>query len=158
MKVKTKACAVCGKKFIPRSNSQKYCCEQCRRIGYAEIKEKYLSSDSKVRKERECIICENPFLPKNGRQVTCGKYECRKEYGRIKKLMARGTYSEERAKKRDVAKKKQKKEKTAEELWELMTWEEISAELARLHLKYGQAQVLKMQGRLPKDFGKGCKR
>lgn len=37
--------------------------------------------------------------------------------------------------------------------WELMTWEEISRELVRLRISYGQAQVLKQQGKLPFDFG-----
>ncbi len=42
----------------------------------------------------------------------------------------------------------------AQRRWERMTWKEISAECARLHISYGQAQQLYYSGTLPPDFGK----
>ena len=46
------------------------------------------------------------------------------------------------------------KKSPAQRRWEKMSWKELSAECARLHLSYGQAQQLYYSGTLPEDFGK----
>ena len=105
------------------------------------------------------------FIPWNKNQVTCGSKECIKAYSLIQKKKKRGAYKY--AKNGGLtmpppppSRKKKKKpwgECTPEERWEQMTWLELSSELARLHIKYGQAQVLKAEGKLPYDFGKGVR-
>ena len=42
---------------------------------------------------------------------------------------------------------------TPSQRWERMTWNELTAELARLHLSYGQARVMKERRELPFYFG-----
>ena len=41
--------------------------------------------------------------------------------------------------------------------WEKMTLSEVEKECLRLHITYGQAQVMADNGTLPKDFGKGLR-
>lgn len=59
-------------------------------------------------------------------------------------------------------KKKEKpwNEYTPEERWERMTLTEISAEIARLYpgKSFGQVRILKEQGLLSEDFGRGCRK
>lgn len=43
---------------------------------------------------------------------------------------------------------------SASDRWKLMSLEQISAECSRLHISYGKAQTMMMQGTLPEDFGK----
>ena len=44
---------------------------------------------------------------------------------------------------------------SASERYRRMSLREVSAECARLHLTYGQVQVMAERGTLPKDFGLG---
>lgn len=42
--------------------------------------------------------------------------------------------------------------------WEKMTLSEVETEGLRLHLTYGQLQVMAQNNTLPKDFGKGVRK
>lgn len=152
-----RVCLCCHKEFIPKSErQQKFCCPSCG-VKYHNEKRKPL------KEHRECVICGKGFTPWNKKQVTCGRKDCTRAYSLIQKKKKRGVYKY--AKNGGLTmppptpqkKKKHWADCTPEERWEQMTWVELSAELARLRLKYGQAQVLKQQGKLPDDFGKRCR-
>ena len=113
--------------------------------------------------EKNCIICGKPFFPRTKKQVTCGSKKCIQtrhnqqhkndvyvyQYNKNEGIVA--------PKKHLVQKKISTKEWNAlpiAERWELMTWDQLAAECLRLHISYGKAQTMLMQGRLPEDFGK----
>lgn len=102
-----------------------------------------------------CEICGAEFHPFHNRQVTCGAKDCVQTHiNNVKKA--------QRKKELKSAPKPKKKKKltaadwkalTPSQRWELMTLEEISAEVARFHMTFGQARVLKERRELPFDFG-----
>jgi hypothetical protein len=105
-----------------------------------------------------CYLCGAEFHPINNKQVTCGAKDCvsKHQYMLYKKRGYKykkneGVETKPKGKKKPTAKKWH--ELTPSQRWELMTWEEITAECARLHISYGQAQVLKDRRELPFDFG-----
>lgn len=116
--------------------------------------------------EKNCIICGKTFIPRRRTQVTCASKKCQNQryYQQYEKSPYVYKYSKneglETPKKKPV--KKNPKKMSAKkwnalpvaERWELMTWDQISAECLRLHISYGKAQTFLMQGRLPEDFGK----
>lgn len=152
--MKTRKCKHCGKEFTPKSNNAKFCCPLC------GVKE-----NAKTKPVKTCVICGAEFHPVNGSQKTCGNEECKRTYGNT---MGKKRYAYKHNKYEGIEvtpSKKKKKRLTAKEWakltpsqrWEYMTLTEISAELARLHLSYGQAQVLKERRELPFDFGEKIK-
>lgn len=151
-----KICLYCGKSFIAKSKRQIFCCTSCAA--------KYHNKKRRPNKPpKNCVICGKEFIPWNKNQVTCGSKECMRQNELNWKKKKRGTYKHNKNEGLVIPpttkrkRKKSWKDYTPEERWERMTWLELSAELARLHIKYGQAQVLKLQGKLPDDFGLGCR-
>lgn len=144
MKEIYRTCLYCGKTFLAKRNNQKYCDKFC--VGKVSKKPSL--------PPKTCIICGAEFLPWSKVQVTCGKKECVAKNSNNKKK----SYKYDKNEGLTVPKTKRKKKKpwsecTPAERWERMTWDEIAKETARCRLTYGQAQVMKMQGTLPSDFG-----
>lgn len=144
MKGEVKKCLYCGREFTAGSNNNKYCTPIC------GVRAR---STSQI---LHCSICGDEFRPLSKRQITCGSEECKRENSRVKKR-----YEYYRSEGIAPVTRIKKKRPTAEEWetltpsqrWEHMTWNELTAELARLHLSYGQAQVMKERRELPFDFG-----
>lgn len=149
-----KECKYCKKEFLPESKQQKFCCPACR-INFHNKK-------PLIKEKRKCIICGKKYTPWHNRQVTCGGNECVRLYKMEAKRAKRGAYSVERIKTVKKPKKKQKawSRCTPEERWERMSLTELSAEIARLYkgMSFGKVRLLKEQGLLHKDFGKGCRK
>ena len=150
MKGETKKCLNCGKEFTAGRDNQKYCAPICG-----------VRASSANKAPKKCIICGKEFRPWNKTQVTCGKKECIKENTRNhhKKNYKKYQYNKKdgitpttKTKKRKPT-AKEWEQLTPSQRWECMSLTEISAELARYHLSYGQAQVLKERRELPFDFG-----
>ena len=107
------------------------------------------------RRIKECIICGKTFVQRVERQLTCGRKDCvrertnekRRERRRINKHIIAPTITN-----RPTGKKWERL--TPCERWLLMSWEEITAECARYHISYGQAQVMHQCRQLPEDFGR----
>lgn len=141
-----KKCEYCGAEFSPRNNSQRFCTPLCG-----------VKAKKKTYPPRDCVICGVEFIPLQDRQMTCGKKVCSKAYYRRK--IPKYQYLKPENEKNGKARKKKRytvkewEQLTPSQRWELMTWAELSAELARLHLTYGQGQVLKDRRELPFDFG-----
>lgn len=153
-----KICEWCGKEFIPNRDSQRFCSNAC--SGTYNSKHRQPKGPLK-----ECIICGEKFSPYHGRQVTCGKKECAKKH--ISNLKKKKKYKYPKKPKSAVPTPppSTKDEKSwgrlsASERWEKMTLTELSAEISRLFpgKSYGEVRILKEQGKLPKDFGKGCRK
>lgn len=156
MEATEKICKYCGKPFLAKDPRRIFCCSACCT--------KWHNENNKPKKEpKKCIICGKEFIPWNKTQVTCGRKECVKAYSLIQKKKKRGAYKYAKNGGLTITQPpKRKKHRawdkcTPEERWERMSWQELTAELARLHIKYGQGQVLKQQGKLPDDFGKRCR-
>ena len=156
MEATEKICKYCGKPFLAKDPRRIFCCSACCT--------KWHNENNKPKKEpKKCIICGKEFIPWNKTQVTCGCKECVKAYSLIQKKKKRGAYKYAKNGGLTITHPpKRKKHKawdkcTPEERWERMSWQELTAELARLHIKYGQGQVLKQQGKLPDDFGLRCR-
>ena len=91
-------------------------------------------------------------------------YEHPKELSEFRSLKVKGTEHDHRRMRRPpqsycfvekyVEDVKADSKSPAQRRWEEMSWKELSAECARLHLSYGQAQVMAMNGTLPDGFGK----
>jgi len=144
MKGEIKKCVFCGKEFTTESNKRKYCTPIC---------------GVRARKAfpiQNCSICGKEFRPIAKRQHTCGSEECKRANSKAKKryeyYRSEGIAPVTRTKKKRPT-AKEWETLTPSQRWELMTWDELTAELARLHLSYGQAQVLKERRELPFDFG-----
>ena len=119
-----------------------------------------------------CTICERPFTPQSTRQKTCLKPDCVKKHKRIgnreyQKIYRSLSPNYKYNKNEGLAHPKPKKKRNLSAMtvaewnalplsirFELMTWDQIAAECARLHISYGKAQTLLLLGRLPEDFGK----
>lgn len=142
-------CKQCGKEFVPKRKGTCFCSAAC---GHTYRYEHAPKKAPKVFEPRVCPICGMMFIPSAYQQKYCGE-TCAKEAIRSRKY----TYPSDEERKKPCAKTgKQKKEKpmsAASGRWERMSWKEISAECARLHITYGQAQVMAMNGTLPEDFG-----
>ena len=140
----------CGAEFEPQ-RGKRFCTPNCATRARHGIP---------IKQTKNCVVCGAEFMPRKTNQVTCGKPECKRTYSRKR------VYRYKKPGNEKVVVQKKKKRYTAKEWenltpsqrWELMTWKELSAELARLHLTYGQAQVLKERRELPFDFGERCRK
>lgn len=78
--VKKKICPCCGAEFVPNSNRQIYCSDECWKKGYYGKK----NAESLARREghpyskRECAICGKAFWPHHSQQTLCSE-KCQKE-------------------------------------------------------------------------------
>ncbi len=131
---KNKICKFCRKEFTPTTSASKFCCDECR-LEYYRLKYR-----------KSAGICETcgEVLPK-GKKKYCSK-----------KCFAASTKSFECVvSELPPAEPEEKKARpAASKRWAKMSLREISAECARFHLTYGEAQVLMERGELPDDFGK----
>lgn len=149
-------CEYCGEYFEPKKN-ERFCTPICG-----------VRASSEQKPVDNCIICGNEFHRIYKNQVTCGSEKCKKARSNSTKTEKRRKYKYEYNKNEGIkpVKKAKKRKPTAKEWgimtpcqrWEYMSLTEISAELARLHLSYGQAQVLKDRRELPLDFGEGFRK
>lgn len=76
-----KVCEICGREFVPRSNSQRTCrSAECLR----EVSRRYKQNSVKESKipPRKCAVCGTVFQPKRRRHMTCCK-ECSNNYKKI---------------------------------------------------------------------------
>ncbi len=139
-----KTCEECGKEFIPKSKLSRFCSEDCKRIYAAKKRKRNIQP-------KACASCGKEFTPNSNYAKYCSN-ECRREGTRRAWKSGKYQYDKddgiEKPKKENSAKKS-----PAQRRWEKMSWKELSAECARLHLSYGQAQVMAMNGTLPEDFG-----
>ena len=139
-----RACAECGGEFIPKSNKNKFCSEDCKRI--------YTSKKNKTGfAPKACEYCGNEFTPNSSSAKYCSA-ECRKE-GKREALRSAKCKCNKNVDIEKPTKENTEKKSPAQRRWEKMSWKELSTECARLHLTYGQAQVMAMNGTLPEDFG-----
>ena len=74
-------CKLCGREFVKTSNSQKYCCDECR-VEAKKLQNKVnsrksyiLSLKNKARKIGICEYCKKPFIKSHGNQKYCSN-EC----------------------------------------------------------------------------------
>ena len=72
-------CKYCGKEFVKKSNSQKYCCEECQ-LEAKKLQDKYNSHKRyKANKLQNktiigiCSYCKKPFIKRHGNQKYCSK-------------------------------------------------------------------------------------
>lgn len=149
-------CKFCGRQFTAKHARKVFCCSACGT--------KWHNDNNRIKKTpKKCIICGREFIPWNKTQVTCGSKECKYAHNLSQKKKKKGAYLYAKnsglPQTQPQVNKKYKKweECTPAERWERMTWLELSAELIRMHITYGQAQTLKEQGRLPDDFGLGLR-
>lgn len=111
-----------------------------------------------------CKICGRQFTARSIRQKTCLNPVCvRKNKYLSEKAYHYKFYKNEGLDLPSEPKKKRKPTRMTvakwnalpvSERWGLMTLEQISAECARLHISYGKAQTMQLQGTLPEDFGR----
>lgn len=84
-------CALCGKEYIVRSSTQRYCSEECRRevsipIYIEKVKIKYHKQNAEFKKRRTqitklCVYCMQPFKNSLATNV-CSDY-CRSEHRKL---------------------------------------------------------------------------
>jgi len=77
-------CLYCDKEFEPRSSSQRYCSEDCKRVRYNE-------SRRKKHKTVPCRNCNKEFLQKAYTQVYCSP-ACKAEYEAANKTAGSETH------------------------------------------------------------------
>lgn len=143
VKHEPKACAECGKEFIPKSKASRFCSNECQ-IEYKR----------KNRKEcppKMCATCGKEFVPKSNYAKYCSA-ECREAAAK------KTNQTKINAKKEKVVQTKNKKasdypDVPSSKRWEKMKLEERNAEARKYHLTYGQAQGRAYCGTLPEDFG-----
>lgn len=155
----SKICLYCKNDFIKKRKDQIFCCHSCA-VSYHNAKRKPLKD------KKNCVICGKEFYPWNKNQVTCGRKECVKtnSNNNKKKKKKRGAYlyAKNGGLKMPPSPPKKKvkpwDECTPSERWERMSLTELSREIARLYpgKSFGQVRILKEQGLLSEDFGKGC--
>ena len=143
-KYEPRICKHCGKEFNPKTKRSVFCSRKCAKGYNSKITKKPIEA-------KKCIICSKVFMPRSSSQKYCSE-ECRK-------LVIRKTTYKYGYKKNEGVEKTKKKEadnlSPTQERWAKMSLREISAECARLHLSYGQAQVMAQKGTLPIEFGLG---
>lgn len=147
---KNKKCEYCGAEFEPR-RGKRFCTPNCANRARHGIP---------VKQTKNCVVCGVEFMPRNVNQKTCASPECTRKHANLREYRYRKPENEKKVNQRKKKKYTAKEwvNLTPSQRWELMTWKELSAELARLHLSYGQAQVLKDRRELPFDFGEGCRK
>lgn len=108
-------CCICGNPYIVTHGKQKYCGEDCARIGLLQYQKKrkkiYNKSESVQKQRREvrknqsklCKYCNAPFLINKSNLYYCSDY-CRSEYQKIIQCRA----DMKQGKKRDLDKYLQK--------------------------------------------------
>lgn len=115
----------------------------CKRCGSAKVVgRKFYCDLCREEREEEKRVLRNRRNREKYRAKIGGKYKFNKNHG-IEEFQR----TEE---KRNLTE--------AEKLWQSMTLREISAECARYHITYGQAQVMVKEGCLPEGFGKEKRR
>lgn len=80
----TKICEICGREFVPRSNSQRSCrSPECLK----EINRRYRqnSVDESGIAPKKCAICGTVFQPKRRKQMTCSPKCARKRIAQMSK-------------------------------------------------------------------------
>ena len=72
-------CKFCGKSFVKKSNSQKYCSESCKREA-KKLQDSHNSHQAYTQKKQEkpkitatCEYCGKPFIKSHGNQKYCSK-------------------------------------------------------------------------------------
>lgn len=68
-------CPICGK-LTRREGNKKYCSEECRKKGAAELNSKYYY-EQKGELKKKCLVCDKIFYPPNNRYKYCCE-ECRR--------------------------------------------------------------------------------
>lgn len=138
-----KACAECGKEFIPKNIKSKFCCKECKRVYYAKQPKKGFAP-------KKCEYCGKEFIPNS----SSGKYCCEKcrkagaKEAHSKSSVHTQNYTSEKTKARS-----QYPDVPASKRWEKMALAERNGEARKYHLSYGQAQAMAYCGTLPEDFG-----
>ena len=139
-------CEYCGAEF-EAPNKRRFCNAKCR-----------VQASKQKKPVKICEICGAEFHPINSRQVTCGSKVCTKTHSNnwkgYKYRKSEGIIPPQKPKKKKKLTAAEWNALTPCERWELMTLQELSAELSRLHMTYGHARTLKERRELPADFGK----
>ena len=73
-----RACASCGRIFVPTQDKTKTCSSTCRRTWKIQQKRLRRLENKKPLLPRQCLQCDSPFIPRNGHQRICSA-KCRKE-------------------------------------------------------------------------------
>ena len=70
--MKGRKCELCGARFSPTNNRQRYCSPKCRRRAKnRRDSERVKASRAAARAGRVCPVCGKPFTPKNSRGKYC---------------------------------------------------------------------------------------
>ena len=79
--VKKKTCPICGEEFIPTSNRQIYCSNECWQKAYKEKKEESRQAErgDHLYRKRVCSVCGKEFWPVNSQQKRCSD-ECKRTH------------------------------------------------------------------------------
>ena len=140
-----KKCLYCGQIFTPDRQRALYCSTACRITADRERKKARQITDESKRHWKYppkcCTVCGKEFTPNSGNAQYCSM-ECAAipvKSSKPTKTPAPTATAEEF----DPSKRFYK-----------MSLRAVSAECARLHLSYGEAQVMAKNGTLPDDFGK----
>lgn len=150
-KPKKKKCPNCGREFQPDRHHREYCSVLClKKADLERRKARYEAVEEKKRSwtysPQKCEICGKTYTPHSGNSRFCSP-ECAAEKvrrGKVKPKEERGAAPPER---NDIPE--------ASKRFKQMSFRDISAECARLHITYGQASVMAQNGTLPESFGKG---
>lgn len=135
-------CKNCGKSFERKATGQRYCSEECK----AEFREKN-KVQRKGRAPQLCVFCGKEFVPNANGQKYCTK-ECREKAAALRTKK----YNDETEVKKEIS--PQPKLNKSQQRLKKMSWKEIDAECLRLHISYGQVQVMALRDELPEDFGR----
>ena len=110
--VNIKYCEVCDKPFEMKSNSSRYCSEECKKeVRNLRVRER--RRKEKKNKVKKCVYCSKSYEQKHGRQKYCSK-ECRllakrqSERNRERAEIKRRAINEALEKKPDLKNKKPK--------------------------------------------------
>lgn len=158
---KVSLCRYCGEEFTSLHGA-KYCSVLCHAKADAERnRAKYIPVEQrkqeKVYPPKPCAECGKPFIPRSGSARYCSP-EC---FAAARSRRTKKYKEDSRPQKRNKKRKQTTKEWNAlssEERWERMNLTELSGEIARVFpgKSFGQARLLKEQGKLPDEFGLGA--
>lgn len=139
-------CKNCGKSFEKKAAGQRYCSEECR----AEFREKN-RVQRKGRAPQLCVFCGKEFVPNSNGQKYCTK-ACKGKAALLRNKKPEYRYDKNERKKEEIS--PQPKLNKSQQRLKKMSWKEIDAECLRLHISYGQVQVMALRDELPEDFGR----
>lgn len=152
-KTEEKKCKHCGRSFVPDKYHREYCGALClERAASERRKAKCVPTGEKKRNwtysPKRCKICGEMYTPHSGASHFCSP-ECAAENNRR-------TRRKPKAASQGNLPEFEKETEMSETLrrFKKMSLREISAECARLHISYGQAQIMAYNGTLPESFGK----